>query len=171
MELYNEHDTDIPAKGWAVYDASANFQLFDFQRRALKANDILIRIHFCGVCHSDIHEVHSDWSPSMYPLVPGHEITGVVEKIGSNVVRFQIGDRVGVGCMVDSCRHCIPCMYQEQNHDVNVSCSYMHAEFFTGQTNMEQHCVNGPIYTYNCKEMNIGSSTFGGEMTRDTDNE
>ena len=99
----------IAAKGWAVSDAKGEFHLFDFSRRALNDDDVLIRIHFCGLCHSDIHEVQSDWGPSMYPLIPGHEITGLVEQIGSNVKRVQVGDPVGVGCLVDSCRQYQPC--------------------------------------------------------------
>ncbi len=103
------NSVEIPAKGWAVYDAFGEFKLLEFQRRALKTNDVLIRIKFCGICHTDIHEVHNEWNESVYPIVPGHEITGFVEQVGSNVKRFEIGDPVGVGCMVDSCRTCMPC--------------------------------------------------------------
>lgn len=98
-------------KGWAVYGSSEEFKLFEFKRRALKANDVLIRIHFCGICHTDIHEVQNEWNESVYPIVPGHEITGFVEQVGCNVKHFEIGDPVGVGCMVDSCRICTPCQF------------------------------------------------------------
>lgn len=100
---------ETSVKGWAVYDALGEFKLLEFERRALKANDVLIRISFCGICHTDIHEVQNEWNESVYPIVPGHEITGFVERVGSDVKHFKIGDPVGVGCMVDSCRTCTPC--------------------------------------------------------------
>lgn len=109
MSLPETTKETIRAKGWAVYSATGDFVEYEFERRALKPTDVLICIHYCGVCHSDIHEVNSDWIESMYPLVPGHEITGYVEAIGSQVHKFKIGDAVGVGCMVDSCRQCIAC--------------------------------------------------------------
>ncbi|CAF0933015.1 unnamed protein product [Rotaria sordida] len=130
---------ETPAKGWAVYGAVGEFKLFEFKRRALKANDVLIRIHFCGICHSDIHEISNDWNESIYPMVPGHEITGFVEQVGSNVKRFQIDDSVGVGCMVDSCRNCKPC-----------------------RMGFEQHCTAGVSYTYNSTEMDRKTPTYGG---------
>ncbi|CAF4570722.1 unnamed protein product, partial [Rotaria magnacalcarata] len=73
-----------PAKGWAVYDPVGSFSLFEFERRSLKDNDVLIRIYFCGICHTDIHEAQNDWNVAKYPMVPGHEITGIVEQVGSD---------------------------------------------------------------------------------------
>ena len=89
--------------------ASDSFETFDFQRRAPADDDVLIRIHFCGICHTDIHHAKNDWNTSTYPMVPGHEITGVVEQVGGNVKKFKVGDHAGVGCHVDSCRECAPC--------------------------------------------------------------
>ncbi|CAF4857973.1 unnamed protein product, partial [Rotaria sp. Silwood2] len=139
MTCPTEKLTTIPAKGWAVYDPVGPFKLFEFERRTLKEDDVLIRIHFCGLCHTDIHEIENEWNLSIYPMVPGHEITGIVEQVGSNVKRFQVGDSVGVGCMVDSCRSCVPC-----------------------QMNLEQHCTLGVSYTYNSTEMDRMTPTYGG---------
>ncbi len=100
----------VDATGYAVESATAPFKLFNFQRRTPGADDVLIRIHFCGICHTDIHQAHNDWHNAKYPMVPGHEITGVVEQVGSSVKHFHAGDHVGVGCMVDSCSNCKHCM-------------------------------------------------------------
>ncbi len=100
----------IAATGFAVDSASSPFKLFHFERRMPRADDVLIRIHYCGICHTDIHQAKNDWHQSKYPMVPGHEITGVVEQVGSSVKHFRVGDRVGVGCMVDSCLTCKSCM-------------------------------------------------------------
>jgi len=100
----------IATKGFAVDSASTSFRLFDFERRIPKADDVLIRIHYCGICHSDIHQVKNEWHNAKYPMVPGHEIAGVVEQVGSNVKHFRVGDHAGVGCMVDSCLNCKLCM-------------------------------------------------------------
>lgn len=99
----------IPSKGYAADSAEGPFRVFDFERRAPRDDDVVIRIHYCGICHSDIHAVHNDWHSAKYPMVPGHEITGVVERVGSKVKTLSVGDHVGVGCMVDSCRACKPC--------------------------------------------------------------
>lgn len=101
----------IAAKGYVVDGASSPFKLFEFERRTPRADDVVIRIHYCGICHTDIHLAHNDWQISKYPMVPGHEITGVVEQVGSSVKHFHIGDHVGVGYMVDSCLKCKICMY------------------------------------------------------------
>ncbi len=100
----------IAATGYAVDSPSSPFKLFHFERRTPRADDVLIRIHYCGICHTDIHQAHNDWELSKYPMVPGHEITGVVEQVGKSVKHFRVGDRVGVGCMVDSCLSCKFCM-------------------------------------------------------------
>lgn len=99
----------IAAKGFAVDDAKSSFRLFEFERRIPRDDDVLIRIHYCGICHSDIHQAKNEWQNSIYPMVPGHEIAGVVEQVGSKVKHFRVGDHVGVGCLVDSCLHCDSC--------------------------------------------------------------
>ena len=94
------------AKGYAANAASEKLAPFTFERREPNTDDVVIAIKHCGVCHSDIHMVDNGWGQSLYPLVPGHEITGVVTAVGSSVTRFKEGDRVGVGCFVDSCTTC-----------------------------------------------------------------
>ncbi len=111
---------------------------FSFERSHLGSKDILIEILYCGVCHSDIHQVNNDWEGSVYPLVPGHEIVGKVIHVGSAVKKFHVGDRAGVGCMVDSCGTCSPCEHGE-----------------------EQYCTKGPIWTYNSTDK-TGNITYGG---------
>lgn len=100
----------IATTAYAVDSTSSPFKLFHFERRAPRADDVLIRIHYCGICHTDIHYVYNEWKTSKYPLVPGHEITGVVEQVGSSVKHFRVGDHVGVGFMIDSCLNCKFCM-------------------------------------------------------------
>jgi uncharacterized zinc-type alcohol dehydrogenase-like protein len=80
-----------------------------FERRALRPDDVCIAIAYCGVCHSDAHQVHNDWNNTVYPCVPGHEIVGHVTAVGPEVARYKVGDRVAVGCLVDSCQQCEPC--------------------------------------------------------------
>ena len=109
MSANDNPNTPIDATAYAVDSASTPFRLLPLQRRAPRADDVVIRIHFCGICHSDIHQVYNDWYMARYPLVPGHEITGVVKQVGSNVKGFSVGDHVGVGCLVDSCRNCKLC--------------------------------------------------------------
>ncbi|MFF7214730.1 NAD(P)-dependent alcohol dehydrogenase [Streptomyces sp. NPDC008238] len=97
------------------------------ERRAVGEHDVLIDIKFAGICHSDIHQAHDGWRPGLYPMVPGHEIAGVVSEVGPGVTTFAVGDRVGVGCMVDSCRECANC-----------------------KDGLEQFCTGGgPTWTYN----------------------
>jgi uncharacterized zinc-type alcohol dehydrogenase-like protein len=90
------------AKGYAATDASVPLAPFTFERREPNDDDIVIAIHYCGLCHSDIHQARNEWGNSSYPMVPGHEIAGVVKAIGSKVTKFKVGDHVGVGCFVDS---------------------------------------------------------------------
>src|SRR5690349_12659193 len=78
-------------------------------RRDAGPHDVVIDIQYCGICHSDIHQARDEWGGSIFPMVPGHEIVGKVTKIGSDVIKFKVGDAVGVGCMVDTCRECEPC--------------------------------------------------------------
>lgn len=111
------------------------------ERREVGANDVLIAIEYAGICHSDIHTVNGDWGPQPFPVVPGHEIVGVVAEVGSGVTRHQVGDRVGVGCLVNSCRECESC----RNGD-------------------EQYCQRGGVPTYAGRDRD-GSTTQGGYST------
>ena len=111
------------------------------ERRAVGPNDVLIEIEYAGICHSDIHTVNGDWGPQPFPVVPGHEIVGVVAEVGADVSRHQVGDRVGVGCMVNSCGECTNC----RNGD-------------------EQYCAQGMVSTY-AGEDRDGTTTQGGYST------
>ena len=127
------------AIGYAALSNEAPLAPFDFERRALRDNDVSIRIEYCGVCHSDLHQARNDWKGSQYPIVPGHEIVGRVTAVGSAVTRHAVGDAVAVGCMVDSCHACDQC---EKGH--------------------EQHCRKGNTPTYNGRDRITGEPTFGG---------
>ncbi|CAF4308779.1 unnamed protein product, partial [Adineta steineri] len=98
----------IPATAYAVHEAGDKFALYNFERRQPAADDVLVRINYCGICHTDIHFAHNDFGITQYPLVPGHEIVGVIEKICSKISKFKVGDLVGIGTQVDSCRQCQP---------------------------------------------------------------
>lgn len=100
----------------AARDTSGRLSPWSFARRAVGDNDVLIDIKFCGVCHSDIHQLRGDWGPPQYPQVPGHEIAGVVSAVGKKVTNFKVGDHAGVGCMVDSCGTCESCKRGEEQH-------------------------------------------------------
>lgn len=115
---------------------------WSFDRREPGEGEVLIEILFCGVCHSDIHFARNEWGRSVYPMVPGHEIVGVVKRVGSGVEKWKEGDRVGVGCFVDSCRACEAC-----------------------QAGEEQYCEKGATFTYNSKDSN-GNTTYGGYSTQ-----
>lgn len=131
------------AKGYAVYHAKDTLKSWDFERRAVGPNDVQIEIAYCGVCHSDIHQVRSEWGPSIYPMVPGHEIVGRITKVGSAVTRFKEGQLAGVGCMVDSCQECGNC---KGGH--------------------EQFCETGKlVWTYNAIGRD-GLPTYGGYSNR-----
>src|SRR5258705_7679667 len=106
----------IASKGYAARDNSGHLGSWTFERRAVGDNDILIDIKFCGICHSDIHQLRGDWGEQQYPQVPGHEIAGVVTAVGKNVTKFKVGDHAGVGCMVDSCGTCESCKHGEEQH-------------------------------------------------------
>jgi uncharacterized zinc-type alcohol dehydrogenase-like protein len=110
-------------------------------RREIGAHDVLIDIKFAGICHSDIHTVRGEWGPQSFPLAPGHEIVGVVAEVGSDVSKYSVGDRVGVGCMVNSCRECVNC-----------------------QKGDEQYCVKGMVGTYGATDRD-GTITQGGYST------
>jgi uncharacterized zinc-type alcohol dehydrogenase-like protein len=100
----------------AVFGPEDNFQTTRIERRELQSDDVLIEIKYAGICHSDIHTVRGEWGEVAYPLVPGHEIAGIVSAIGSSVTKYQVGDRVGVGCMVDSCGECQHCKEGEEQY-------------------------------------------------------
>jgi uncharacterized zinc-type alcohol dehydrogenase-like protein len=125
--------------GYAAKKAKGELALFSFERRKPRPRDVVIDIKYCGICHSDIHQVNDEWGGSTFPMVPGHEITGIVSEIGSQVKRFNVGDRVGVGCFVDSCRRCSPC-----------------------RKGLEQYCIEGATLTYNAVERDGKTRTQGG---------
>lgn len=129
----------IDASGFAAHAAHTPLEPFAFQRRPLRDDDLLIDIHHCGVCHSDLHQLNNDWGAARYPMVAGHEIVGRVTAVGNKVSRFKVGDAVGVGCMVDSCRQCTSC---QEGH--------------------EQFCEAGVVMTYNSDEPYIDGVTYGG---------
>ena len=108
----------IATRAYAAVAADKPLEPYGFDRRDPGPDDVAIEIKFCGVCHSDLHIAQNDLGNTRYPIVPGHEIAGVVTAVGANVSRFQVGDRVGVGCMVDSCRHCAPCKAGDEQYCV-----------------------------------------------------
>lgn len=127
------------AIGYAAQSATTPLAPMKFERRSPRADDVAIEILYCGVCHSDIHQARNEWGIAVYPLMPGHEIVGKVTAVGANVTRHKVGDLVGVGCMVDSCRSCEAC-----------------------QANLEQYCLEGPTMTYATPDRVDGSNTMGG---------
>ncbi|MBY0436398.1 MAG: NAD(P)-dependent alcohol dehydrogenase [Cyclobacteriaceae bacterium] len=129
----------IPVKGYAAQTKTSPLAPFAFSRRDVGAHDVLIDILYCGVCHSDIHQVRDEWGGSIFPMVPGHEIVGKISKVGSAVKNFRVGDLAGVGCFVDSCRTCANC-----------------------KDGLEQYCDNGMIGTYNSYEKDGKTPTYGG---------
>lgn len=131
----------LTTKGYAAQRAGASLEPFTFERREVGPRDILIRILYCGVCHSDIHQARDEWGGAIFPMVPGHEIVGTVERVGNEVKKFKAGDSVGVGCFVDSCRTCTSCT-----------------------KGLEQYCETGMIVTYNGVDKNK-QPTYGGYST------
>ncbi|MGW0768351.1 NAD(P)-dependent alcohol dehydrogenase [Streptomyces sp. NPDC002676] len=123
---------------YAAPAAKAPLERTTIERRAVGEFDVLIDIKFAGICHSDIHQAREGWGEAIFPMVPGHEIAGVVSEVGSGVTRFAVGDRVGVGCLVDSCRECENC-----------------------QKGLEQYCLKGGVGTYNAIGKD-GEPTYGG---------
>jgi uncharacterized zinc-type alcohol dehydrogenase-like protein len=126
-------------KAFGTEAAALDLQQMEIQRRYITPNDVEIEILYCGVCHSDLHTARNDWGGSVYPVVPGHEIVGKVTGTGSLVTRHKVGDTVGVGCLVDSCRTCPSC-----------------------KDNLEQYCEHGFTGTYNSRDKHLGIQTFGG---------
>lgn len=129
----------IPTIGIAASSSSSPLAPWRFERRPLGPNDVQINITCCGVCHSDLHTVRAEWGKVQYPLVPGHEIVGQVVAVGKQTVKWKVGDTVGVGCMVDSCRTCSAC-----------------------REGLEQYCAEGNTGTYDSIEKETGKPTQGG---------
>ncbi|KAI3461969.1 hypothetical protein Pfo_018632 [Paulownia fortunei] len=116
----------LPQKafGWAATDSSGVLSPFHFSRRDNGADDVTIKILYCGVCHSDLHNAKNEWGFTNYPIVPGHEIVGLVTKTGNNVQKFKVDDRVGVGVIVGSCRTCDTCQQDLENYCPNMILTY-----------------------------------------------
>jgi alcohol dehydrogenase (NADP+) len=127
------------AKSYGAQTASSPLAPFSITRREPGVRDVQIDILFCGVCHSDLHQARDEWHNTTYPCVPGHEIVGTATRVGADVKRFKVGDRVGVGCMVGSCGKCASC-----------------------KAGQEQYCVEFPIFTYNSNDTVLGGVTYGG---------
>ncbi|MGQ0694351.1 MAG: NAD(P)-dependent alcohol dehydrogenase [Nitrospiraceae bacterium] len=132
----------FPTKGYAAMTAKATLQPFSFERRDVGIHDVLIKVTHCGICHSDIHQARDEWGGSLFPMVPGHEIIGAITQIGKSVRTFRVGETVGVGCFVDSCRKCAAC-----------------------REGLEQYCEAGMVLTYNGRDKN-GQVTQGGYSTQ-----
>ncbi|BEU24145.1 NAD(P)-dependent alcohol dehydrogenase [Paraburkholderia sp. 22B1P] len=128
---------------YAATDAQSKLAPFEFQRRDLREHDVQMEVLFCGVCHSDLHQARNEWKNTIYPVVPGHEIVGRVTNVGSQVTKYKVGQLVGVGCLVDSCRTCPSC-----------------------QEGLEQYCENGFVGTYNGNDKLTGAVTYGGYSTQ-----
>ncbi|MEI7998562.1 MAG: NAD(P)-dependent alcohol dehydrogenase [Candidatus Omnitrophota bacterium] len=129
-------------KAYGAVNAASPLAPLEITRRDTGVNDVAIDIAYCGICHSDIHQARNEWGNSIYPMVPGHEIVGIVTAVGAQVSRFKVGDKVGVGCMVDSCRECPDC-----------------------KEGLEQFCSR-PIFTYNCMEHDNKTIVHGGYSTK-----
>src|SRR3954469_2995331 len=128
-----------PAKGWGTDAADQPLRPMEFERRALRPDDVAIKITYAGICHSDLHTVRGDWGGTVYPSIPGHEIVGRVTAVGSEVTRHKVGDTVAVGCMVDSCMACDQCL-----------------------AGWEVFCREGCTQTYNSPDRHTGENTKGG---------
>jgi uncharacterized zinc-type alcohol dehydrogenase-like protein len=107
---------NIKSRGYAGKDVTGKVVSWNFERRPVGENDVLIDIKYSGICHSDIHTIKGHWGPQKYPQVPGHEIAGIVAAVGKNVTKFKVGDKAGVGCMVNSCMTCDSCKSGEEHH-------------------------------------------------------
>lgn len=112
----NSMSKNIQSKGYAGTNAKNPLTSWEFERRPVGAHDVLIEIKYSGICHSDIHQIQGHWGPQKYPQVPGHEIAGVVTAVGKSVTKFKVGDKAGVGCMVDSCLECDSCKSGQEHH-------------------------------------------------------
>jgi uncharacterized zinc-type alcohol dehydrogenase-like protein len=128
-----------PAKGWGTDAPDQPLRPMEFERRALRPNDVAIQITYAGICHSDLHTCRNDWGGTRYPVIPGHEIVGIVTAVGNEVTRHRVGDTVAVGCMVDSCMECDQCL-----------------------AGWEVFCRKGCVQTYNSADYHDGTITKGG---------
>lgn len=126
-------------RGYVAHAASTDLVPFEFNRRDLRPGDVALDVLYAGICHSDIHQVREEWGPSLFPMVPGHEIIGVVTEVGSAVTQFTVGERIGVGVFVDSCRECENCL-----------------------AGLQQYCLKGMTPTYNGLERDGATIAFGG---------
>jgi uncharacterized zinc-type alcohol dehydrogenase-like protein len=133
----------LKTHGYATTSPTSELAPFAFERREVGAQDVLIDILYCGVCHSDIHQARNEWGNSIYPMVPGHEIVGRIAEVGAGVTHFKVGDLAGVGCFVDSCRVCGSC-----------------------KEGVEQYCENHLVATYNGTEKDEQTPTYGGYSTQ-----
>jgi uncharacterized zinc-type alcohol dehydrogenase-like protein len=129
----------IETKAYAAQDENTPLAPWTFERREVGPHDVQFDIQFCGVCHSDLHQIKNDWFPGIFPMVPGHEIVGRVVKVGDAVTKFKVGDLAGTGCLVDSCQVCENC-----------------------KQDLEQYCLNGNTQTYNGFEQDGKTPTYGG---------
>ena len=129
----------MKTRALAVPRASAPLAPWEFERRELRSGDVALHIAYAGICHSDIHQAREEWGPAIFPMVPGHEIVGTVREIGSAVTKFAVGDRIGVGVFIDSCRTCVNCL-----------------------RGLEQYCVEGMTGTYNTMERDGTTVAQGG---------
>jgi uncharacterized zinc-type alcohol dehydrogenase-like protein len=129
----------MKTKGYAALSAKTALVPFEFDRRSLRPRDVALDIYYAGICHSDIHQAREEWGPSTFPMVPGHEIVGKVIEIGSQVSKFKVGELIGVGVFVDSCRNCSSCL-----------------------AGLEQYCLEGMTGTYNALERDGKTVAYGG---------
>jgi uncharacterized zinc-type alcohol dehydrogenase-like protein len=129
----------MKTKAYAALSAGSELVPFSFDRRELGEHDVALKISYSGICHSDIHQVAEDWGPSMFPMVPGHEIVGVVSQIGNRTSKFKVGDTIGVGVFIDSCRTCSSCL-----------------------SGLQQYCLKGMVGTYNGYEADGKTVAMGG---------
>ena len=133
----------IETRGYAAMTAGAPLVPFSFTRREVGPHDVQIEIRYCGICHSDLHQARDEWGGSIFPMVPGHEIVGRVVRVGASVRSIKVGDTVGVGCFVDSCRDCSSC-----------------------RSGLEQYCEGHLVLTYNGTERDERTPTYGGYSTQ-----
>ncbi|MEI7540268.1 MAG: NAD(P)-dependent alcohol dehydrogenase [Actinomycetes bacterium] len=129
----------MKARGLAALTPKSDLTTYEFERREVGAHDVALDIAYAGICHSDIHQVREEWGPALFPMVPGHEIAGAVSAIGSSVTKFKVGDRIGVGVFIDSCRTCSSCL-----------------------AGLQQYCESGMTGTYNTLERDGETVAMGG---------
>lgn len=129
----------MKSRGLVVKNSKSPLESFEFERRELRPNDVALDIAYAGICHSDIHQAREEWGPSIYPMVPGHEIVGTVRAVGTSVSKFKVGERIGIGVFIDSCRTCTSCL-----------------------SGLQQYCEKGNTGTYNSLERDGKTIAFGG---------